>query len=75
MVIRFMQCYVNYSFVLNFSIRDCGSAASTLAFIAKGSIDALLDYGLHAWDIAAGIIIVQEAGGVVIDPTDSKSLD
>lgn len=45
-----------------------GSAALNMAMVALGAADAYFEYGLHIWDIAAGEIIVTEAGGVVIDP-------
>lgn len=45
-----------------------GSAALNLAMVALGSADANFEYGVHAWDMAAGDLIVREAGGVVIDP-------
>ncbi|XP_050438764.1 inositol monophosphatase 1-like [Adelges cooleyi] len=49
-------------------IRSGGSAAWNLAMVAKGASDLYVEMGIHAWDIAAGDIIVREAGGVVIDP-------
>lgn len=51
-----------------YSIRASGSAAWNLAQVARGAIDLYLEMGIHAWDMAAGYIIVKEAGGVVIDP-------
>ncbi|MDX8388874.1 MAG: inositol monophosphatase family protein [Mariprofundaceae bacterium] len=45
--------------------RRGGSAALDLAYIAAGRIDAYWEAGLSSWDIAAGIILVQEAGGMV----------
>lgn len=36
--------------------------------VALGVADAYFEYGIHIWDIAAGEIIITEAGGVVIDP-------
>lgn len=39
-----------------------------MAMVALGVADAYFEYGVHIWDIAAGEIIVTEAGGVVIDP-------
>lgn len=48
-------------------IRRIGSAAVDLAYVAAGRFDAFFEYNLHSWDVAAGIIIVQEAGGEVID--------
>lgn len=51
-----------------FSVRSAGSAAWNLAQVARGAIDLYVEMGLHAWDMAAGDIIVREAGGIVIDP-------
>jgi myo-inositol-1(or 4)-monophosphatase len=39
-----------------------------MAMVAMGASDAYIEFGIHAWDIAAGDLIVREAGGVVIDP-------
>ena len=39
-----------------------------MAHVALGGTNANFEYGIHAWDIAAGALIVTEAGGVVIDP-------
>ena len=48
-------------------LRTLGSAALHMCFCAAGSIDAHFTVGIHIWDIAAGYLIVREAGGVVID--------
>lgn len=50
-------------------MRALGSAALNMAMVALGGADANFEYGIHAWDIAAGDLIVREAGGVVIDPS------
>ncbi|KAI1710157.1 inositol monophosphatase family domain-containing protein [Ditylenchus destructor] len=50
-----------------------GSAAINMAYLAQGSVDAYVDYGLRAWDYAAGVVIVREAGGLVVDPSASTS--
>lgn len=50
------------------SVRALGSAALNMAMVALGAADVNFEYGIHAWDIAAGDLIVREAGGVVIDP-------
>ncbi len=44
-------------------IRRLGSAAIDLAYVACGRFDAFYEYGLNPWDVAAGIILVEEAGG------------
>ncbi|MEL6259214.1 MAG: inositol monophosphatase family protein [Pseudomonadota bacterium] len=46
-------------------IRRYGSAALDLAYVAAGRFDGFWERGLKAWDIAAGIVLVREAGGVV----------
>lgn len=46
-------------------IRRIGSAALDLIRVAEGSVDAYAESGLHAWDMAAGWLIVEEAGGIV----------
>lgn len=48
-------------------IRRCGAAAVDLAYVACGRFDAFYEYGLNAWDVAAAICIIQEAGGQVTD--------
>jgi myo-inositol-1(or 4)-monophosphatase len=48
-------------------VRRCGSAALDLAGVAAGRFDAFWERGLNPWDIAAGILLVREAGGVVTD--------
>ncbi len=48
-------------------IRRGGSAALDLAYVAAGRFDGFFELGLKPWDIAAGELIVKEAGGVVVD--------
>jgi myo-inositol-1(or 4)-monophosphatase len=48
-------------------MRRMGSAAVDLAYVACGRFDGFFEYSLHPWDVAAGALIVQEAGGVVQD--------
>ncbi len=48
-------------------IRRAGSAALDLAYLATGRLDGFWEIGLKEWDFAAGILLVQEAGGVVTD--------
>jgi myo-inositol-1(or 4)-monophosphatase len=48
-------------------VRRFGSAALDLAYVAAGRYDGFWERGLRAWDIAAGILIVREAGGMVSD--------
>jgi len=59
--------------VLRFCVLNCrgvrrlGSAALDLAYVATGKIDVYYENSLNIWDIAAGILLVQEAGGRVVD--------
>ena len=48
-------------------VRRFGAAALDLAFLAAGRYDGFWDRGLSVWDIAAGVLIVREAGGLVSD--------
>ena len=48
-------------------IRRAGAAALDLAWVAAGRIDAVYERDLHAWDCAAGDLLVREAGGAVAD--------
>jgi myo-inositol-1(or 4)-monophosphatase len=49
------------------NIRCTGSAALDLAYVAAGRLDAYWETGLNIWDIAAGALLVREAGGLVSD--------
>ena len=49
------------------AVRRSGSAALDLAWVAAGRCDAMFDLGLNAWDVAAGGLLVSEAGGEVSD--------
>lgn len=48
-------------------LRRVGSAATDMAYVACGRYEAFFEYNLNSYDIAAGVILVQEAGGVVTD--------
>lgn len=48
-------------------IRRLGSAAIDLAYTAEGRFDAFYEYGLNAWDVAGGAVLVKEAGGLVLN--------
>ena len=48
-------------------IRRAGSAALDLAYVAAGRLDGFWEFGLNIWDVAAGCLIIQEAGGLVGD--------
>jgi len=47
--------------------RRAGTASLDLAWVAAGRLDGFFEIGLKAWDVAAGTLIVREAGGVVLD--------
>lgn len=65
-----MQAYIE---VLKFfmqhtrGLRRLGSAAVDLAYVACGRFDGFYEYSLNAWDVAAGVLLVKEAGGRVTD--------
>lgn len=47
--------------------RDLGAASLHLAFVAAGRLDGYCDFNLKSWDIAAGALLVREAGGYITD--------
>ena len=53
-------------------IRRFGSAALDLAWVAAGRYDGYWELGLKPWDVAAGALIVREAGGTVTDPAGAE---
>ena len=58
----------------NLIIRNTGSAALDLAYVSCGRFDATLQKNVNLWDIAAGIILIKEAGGI-IDKIQFKKFD
>ena len=48
-------------------LRRLGSAATDLAYVACGRFEAFYEYGLNPWDVAAGVFIIQQAGGRACD--------
>jgi myo-inositol-1(or 4)-monophosphatase len=48
-------------------VRRAGAAALDLAYVAAGRLDAFWEMGLSRWDMAAGALLIQEAGGLVAD--------
>ena len=48
-------------------VRRAGAAALDLAYVAAGRLDAFWEMGLSRWDMAAGALLIQEAGGMVAD--------
>lgn len=53
--------------MLSHGVRRAGSAALDLAYVACGRLDAFWEFGLNPWDVAAGVLLIQEAGGCVTD--------
>ncbi len=53
-------------------VRRAGSAALDLAYTAAGSLDVFWEFGLNPWDMAAGALLVAEAGGAVSDMNGGK---
>ena len=68
--------YAEFCFLTNQTqgVRRMGSAALDLAYVAAGRFDGYWERGIKPWDIAAGIVLVQEAGGKVSD-YNLKSVD
>ena len=52
---------------IDFSYRKSGSAALDMAYIACGRYDGYFQKNLQLWDVAAGLIILKEAGGIMND--------
>ncbi len=48
-------------------VRRAGSAALDLAFVACGRLEAFWEFNLNPWDTAAGVLLIEEAGGLVTD--------
>jgi len=53
-------------------VRRAGSAALDLAYVAAGRLDGFWEFGLEKWDIAAGVLMIREAGGMVADPSGGE---
>src|SRR3984893_1298304 len=49
--------------MLTHGVRRAGSAALDLAYVASGRLDGFWEFGLNPWDMAAGILLIREAGG------------
>ena len=59
-----------------FNTRNLGSAALDMAYVASGRFDGFFSKNLNLWDVAAGIVIVKEAGGIVneINPNRNNKI-
>ena len=62
--------------IVDFPIRKSGSAALDIAYVAAGRYDGYFQNDLNLWDIAAGIIMIKEAGGTIneIDLSQNKNI-
>lgn len=58
---------LSYFFKNTRGVRRLGSAATDLAYVACGRFSGFFEYGLSPWDVAAGALLVEEAGGEVSD--------
>ncbi len=63
---HYMDC-LSYLVQNTQGIRRLGSAAIDMAYVACGRFDGFYEYDLHPWDVAAGTVLVREAGGRVSD--------
>src|SRR6202790_1368685 len=55
-------------------VRRFGAAALDLAYVAAGRLDGFWEFGLSPWDIAAGMLLVREAGGYVSDLSGGQTM-
>ena len=70
---RWMEVYLNQFRAVMQVAGDCrrpGSAALDLCYLAAGRMDGFWEFGLQPWDIAAGALILREAGGIISSMTD-----
>jgi myo-inositol-1(or 4)-monophosphatase len=63
---RFMET-MHFFMMNSHGLRRLGSAATDIAYVACGRFEGFYEYGLNAWDVAAGILIVKQAGGKISD--------
>src|SRR5229473_7737555 len=71
---RFYLCFWEAFMLRTHGVRRTGSAALDLAWVACGRVDAFWEFGLKPWDVAAGTLLVEEAGGHVSN-MDGSTLD
>jgi myo-inositol-1(or 4)-monophosphatase len=70
--LRYLEVFKEFTHTTR-GLRRLGSAALDLAYVAWGKFDGFYEYGLNPWDVAAGIVIVQEAGGLASTFAPNKS--
>jgi myo-inositol-1(or 4)-monophosphatase len=56
-------------------VRRFGAAALDLAWVAAGRYDGYWEFGVHPWDVCAGMLLVREAGGFATDPSGGDPRD
>lgn len=67
---HYIDTYIKIFRELLYSVSDLrrpGAAAIDLAYVASGRVDGFFEFALSPWDIAAGVILIKEAGGAVSD--------
>jgi len=69
---RFYLAFWEAFMLRTHGVRRTGSAALDLAWVACGRVDAFWEFGLKQWDIAAGALLVEEAGGQVSNMDGSR---
>ena len=70
---KWMEVYLNQFRAVMQTAADCrrpGAAALDLSYLAAGRLDGFWEFGLQPWDIAAGALILREAGGLISSMTD-----
>ena len=67
-----LQEYEKISNTITSPLRKMGSAALDMAYIAAGRADGFFQRNLNYWDVAAGLIIIREAGGIISDFSGTK---
>lgn len=70
--IRLAVKYLSRQKLRHLDCRQLGSAALELSFVACGRIESIMIPGAHSWDVAAGVLLVREAGGRVTDFKDQE---
>lgn len=63
---QYLEC-LNFLLKNTTGVRRMGSASIDLSYVACGRFDLFFEYGLNPWDIAAGRLLVKEAGGIISD--------
>ena len=59
--------------MITHGVRRAGSAALDLAYVASGRLDGFWEFGLKPWDMAAGVLLIEEAGGKCSDMTGAPA--